>query len=182
MHKLGMSAKTVRRIHVRRAETKDNRRWQCNAEAHIAPGIEGFAIVVFDESIFIDDPAPGTKYWSLKGRPIVTTYKGRHGRVAAYGSIGIDGRQFFRTHDKFDGETVLKGNKDVKAIWLPAATPELSVMEEYWHQAKRDVLVSEYYGTVVQMRRAMSEHFRTARPGLDAMAFICRKSFDLKNF
>ena len=170
--------------------------------------------MVFDESIFIDDPASGTKYWSPKGRPIVTTYKGRHGRVVAYGAIATDGRQFFRTHDRFDGETVLKylrdlaghfrkvavimdnapqrkaravgrflkGNKDVKAIWLPAATPELSVMEEYWHQSKRDVLVSEYYGTVVQMRRAMSEHFRTARPGLDAMAFICRKSFDLKNF
>ena len=76
----------------------------------------------------------------------------------------------------------LKGNKNVKAIWLPAATPELSVMEEYWHQSKRDVLVSEYYSTIGQMRRAMSEYFRTARSGLDAMSFICRRSFDLKNF
>ena len=165
----------------------------------------GFVVVVFDESIFIDDPASGTKYWSPKGESIVTTYKGRHDRVVAYGSIATDGRQFIRTYEKFDKETVLrylkelaghfgkvaiimdnapqhkaktvseflKGNKKVKAVWLPTATPELSVMEEYWHQSKRDVLVSEYYGTIGQMRRAMSEYFRTARPWLDAMKFIC---------
>ena len=76
----------------------------------------------------------------------------------------------------------LEGNKDMEVIWLPTATPEVSATEEYWHQAKRDVLVSEYYATVVQMRRAMSEYFRTARPGLDVMKFINRKSLDLKNF
>ena len=170
--------------------------------------------MVFDKAIFIDDPASGVKYWSPEGRPIVTTYRGRHGRVVAYGSIGTDGRQFFWTYEKFDKETVLlylkelaghfgkvaiimdnasqhkaktvreflDGNPDVKVIWLPTATPDLSVVEEYWRQAKRDVLVSEYYGTVVQMRRAMSEYFRTAKPGLDAMKFIRRRSLDVKNF
>ena len=215
MRRLGMSAKTARRVHINRAGTDEIKRWQRNAKRRISRlESRGFAVVVFDESIFIDDPASGTKYWSPKGQPIVTTYKGRHGRVVAYGSIATDGRQFIRTYEKFDKETVLrylkelaghfgkvaiimdnapqhkaktvseflKGNKNVKAVWLPTATPELSVMEEYWHQSKRDVLVSEYYGTIGQMHRAMSEHFRTARPWLDAMKFICRKSFDLKNF
>ena len=67
-------------------------------------------------------------------------------------------------------------------MWLPAATPELSGVEEYWHQAKRNVLVSEYYATIVQMRNAMSEYFRTARPRIDVMEFICRKSLNVKNF
>ncbi len=214
MRKLGLTAKTVRRIHINRAEIDEIKKWQRSAKRQISRLKKlGFAVVVFDEAIFIDDPTSGAKYWSPEGQPIITTYKGRHGRVVAYGSIGIDGRQFFRTYDKFDKETVLqylkelarhfgkvaiimdnapqhkgiivskflKGNKNVKVIWLPTATPELSVTEEYWHQSKRDVLVSEYYGTVGQMRHAMSEYFRTARPGLDAMKFICRKSLDLKN-
>ncbi len=76
----------------------------------------------------------------------------------------------------------LNKNPNVKVIWLPTATPELSVVEKYWHQSKRDVLVSEYYATVVHMHRAVSEYFRTARPKLDAMKFICRKSLPVKNF
>ncbi len=215
MHKLGMSAKTAQRIHISRAEIDKIKRWQHNAKRRISRlELKGFTTVVFDESIFIDDPASGAKYWSPKGEPITTTYKGRHGRVVAYGSIATDGRQFFRTYDRFDKETVLQyikemtshfgkvtiimdnapqhkarivkeflaGNPDVRTIWLPTATPELSVVEEYWHQAKRDVSVSEYYATVVHMRHAMSEYFRTARPKLDAMKFICRRSLTLKNF
>lgn len=76
----------------------------------------------------------------------------------------------------------LKDNKNVEGIWPPTATPEVSATGKYWHQAKRDELVSEYYATVAHMRRAMSEYFRTARPGLDVVRFIDRRSLDLKNF
>ena len=170
--------------------------------------------MVFDEAIFIDDPVKGVKYWSPKGESIVMTYRGRHGKIVACGSIATDGRQFFRTYDRFGKETVLRYLKDlvrhfgkatvimdnapqhkagilkeflnknpnVKVIWLPTATPELSVVEKYWHQSKRDVLVSEYYATVVHMHRAVSEYFRTARPKLDVMKFIYRKSLPVKNF
>ncbi len=65
---------------------------------------------------------------------------------------------------------------------MPTATPEISVTEEYWHQAKRDVLVSEYYATVGEMRHTVSEYFRTARPELDVMKFISRSPLTLKNF
>ncbi len=182
LHKLDMSAKTVKRIHINRAEIKQIKRWQHNAKRRISR-LESneFAVVVFDEAIFIDDPASGVKYQSKKGEPIVRPYKGRHGKVVvvvvAYGSIATDDRQFFRTYDRFDKETVLQyikelvrhfkkvaiimdnapqhkacilqefldGNPNVKVIWMPTATPEVSVTEEeYWHQAKRDVLVSEY--------------------------------------
>ena len=76
----------------------------------------------------------------------------------------------------------IKTDKNVRTIWLPTATPELSVIEEYWLQSKRDVMVSEYYGTIGEMRHAMSEYFRTAQPRLDAMKFIGRRSLYLKNF
>ena len=75
MRRLGMSAKSVRRIHVRRAEINEIKRWQRNAGRRILHlKSRGFAVVVFDEFVFIDDPASGAKYWSPKGRPVATTY------------------------------------------------------------------------------------------------------------
>lgn len=215
MHKLGLSGKTAQRVHMRRPEMEEIRKWQRNATRRISRlESKGFATVVFDEAIFIDDPSPGVKYWSPRGLPIVTAYKGRHGRSVAYGALATDGRQFIRVYKKFNKETVLQyfkelvrhfhkvtiimdnasqhkakivqeflaGNPDARVIWLPTATPELSAIEEYWHQSKREVLVSEHYATVVEMRRALSEYLRTARPQIDVMAFIRRKSLPVKNF
>ena len=73
------------------------------------------------------------------------------------------------------------GNPDVRVIYLPTATPELSAMEQYWHQSKRDILVSEYYGTLVKMRHTPSEYLSTSGPKLD-VKYISRKSLTLKNF
>lgn len=56
------------------------------------------------------------------------------------------------------------------------------MVEEYWHQIKRDLRVSEYHSTVVHMCRALSEYFGTARLKLDAMKFINRMSLSSKNF
>ena len=107
MNRIGLSAKTVRRVHVNRASIEEIKRWQHNATRRISRlESKGFVTVVFDEAIFIDDPASGVKYWSPEGESIVTTYKGRHGRVVAYGAIATDGRQFFRTYKKFDKETL----------------------------------------------------------------------------
>ena len=114
-------------------------------------------------------------------------YKGRHGRVVAYDPVGTDGRQFFWICKKFYKEMVLRylkelerhfgiavimdnapqhrtsivseflrKNKNVKAICLPTAMPELSIT--YWHQAKRDLPVSEYYIMIQHMHRAISEY------------------------
>ena len=35
---------------------------------------------------------------------------------------------------------------------------------------------------ILQMHHTVSEYFRTTRPRLDAMKFICRMSLDVKNF
>ena len=71
---------------------------------------------------------------------------------------------------------------DIEVIWLPTATPELSAIEQYWNQSKRDLLVSEYYGTVSQFRKAISEYLRTTSTSLNVMSFVNRRSIDVKNF
>ena len=206
LHRLGMSAKTVK-VHINRADMDEIKKWQHNTKRRISRlERRGFVTVVYDESIFINDPKAGAKYWSPVGQSITATYTGNHDKVIVYGSIAIDGRQFFRSYEKFDRDTTLryikelsrhfgkvaivmdnapqhkarivksflKRNPNVKVIWLPTATPELSVIEEYWHQSKRDILVSEYYGTFGKMKHALSEYLRTHRTDLDPMKFICR--------
>ncbi len=93
MHKLGLSGKTAQRVHIRRPEMEEIRRWQRNATRRISHlESKGFSTIIFDEAVFVDDPKPGIKYWSPRGLPIATTYKGRHGRSVAYGSLATDGR------------------------------------------------------------------------------------------
>ena len=60
-------------------------------------------------------------------------------------------------------------NRDIKVMYLPTATPELGAIEEYWHQAKRDILVSEYYATIGEMKRTLSEYLRTESTNLDVI-------------
>ena len=142
-------------------------------------------------------------------------YNGRHSKVVVYGAMATDRRRFFRTYDRFDGDTFLaylkelrrhfgkvnvimdnasqhstrnvnaflaKNRKDIRVMYLPAATPELSAIEEYWHQPRRDVLVSEYYATFAQVRHTLSEYLRTSGSRLDVMKYIGRKSLALKDF
>ena len=70
----------------------------------------------------------------------------------------------------------------LRFIYLPTATPELSAIEEYWRQTKRDVLVSEFYATFVEMHRTLSEYMRTAPVSLNVMAYINRRSLLVKDF
>lgn len=71
---------------------------------------------------------------------------------------------------------------DVKVLYLPTATPDLSAIEEYWHQSKRDILVSEYYGTFETMRSVLSTYLRSHRTKLDVMRYIGRHHITPKNF
>ena len=68
----------------------------------------GFATAVVDESIFINDPGSGVKYWSPREVPVITAYNENHNKVVAYGALTTDGRQFVRTYEGFDKETFLK--------------------------------------------------------------------------
>jgi len=70
----------------------------------------------------------------------------------------------------------IKENRDIRAITLPVATPELNATEEYWHQLKQNVVVSTHYEDADTMRNAISGFTRTYRHRLDIMRFISRES------
>ena len=59
-------------------------------------------MIMQDEVFFIHDTVYSRKYWSPKGRRIKIPCTGSHKKVTIYGSLALDGRQFFRTYDRFN--------------------------------------------------------------------------------
>ena len=51
---------------------------------------------------------------AARGKPGSVPHTGSHRKVAAYGSIARDGRQFFRTYDWFNAETLARYLKDLQ--------------------------------------------------------------------
>jgi len=101
---------------------------------------------------------------------------GHYGRVL----VVMDGAPQHRTRDVKD--FVADHPDAVRVMYLPAGTPEPGAIEQYRHQAKRDILVSEYYATFGEMRRTLSEYLRTSGPRPDVMKYIGRQSLVLKDF
>ena len=69
---------------------------------------DGFIPVMGDEAFFIHDTVSGRKYWSPRGKRIAVPYTGSHKKVTVYGAIAKDGKQFFRTYDRFDAPTFIE--------------------------------------------------------------------------
>ena len=67
-----------------------------------------------DEAFFVHDTVSGRKYWSPKGRRINVPYTGSHKKVTIYGSLALDGRQFFRTYDRFNAVTFVAYLKELQ--------------------------------------------------------------------
>ena len=111
-----LSPKASQKIHIRRASGKAVRNWQYDIKKWISRmESEGFTVLMEDEAFFIHDAAAGRKYWSPVGSPVTVSYTGSHRKIAVYGSVARDGRQFFRTYDRFDSETFAKHLKDLQA-------------------------------------------------------------------
>lgn len=70
----------------------------------------------------------------------------------------------------------LRANRNIRIIYLPKGSPYLNAVEEYWHQGKRVLLMSEYYRTFADMCNAISLYFPTARFNLDIMKYANRKA------
>ena len=216
MQKYGLSPKGSQRIHINRATKTAVKSWQYRLKKRISRlEKDGFVLVVQDEAFFIHDVKSGRKYWSPVGVPITVPYTGSHKRIAVYGSITTDGRQFFRTASGFNAptfvaylkamqrhfgkvavmvdrasphrakavRTLLRKNRNIRIIYLPKGSPYLNAVEECWHQGKRNLLVSEYYKTFLDMHRAISQYYRTARFNLDLIKYFSRKAeLFCKNF
>ena len=104
-----LSPKESQRVHINRAGKKAVQNWQYRFKKQV-PRLEkdGFVPVMADEAFFIHDTVSGRKYWSLRGKRIAVPYTGSHKKVAVYGAIAKDSRQFFRTYDRFDAPTFVE--------------------------------------------------------------------------
>ena len=114
MHQHSLSPKTPRKVHVNRADKKAMHDWKYRFNRRVLRlERKGFTVLINDEAIFIHDVIVGRKYWSLVGYLMGVPHTGSHKRIVAYGSIVMDGRQFFRTYEKFDGPTFVQHLKDL---------------------------------------------------------------------
>ena len=111
----GLSPKRPQKIHVNRAGKKTVQNWQYRLRRQI-PCLEraGFAVVMEDESFFMHDVITGRKYWTPRGERISVPYTGSHKKITVYGSLAKDGRQFFRTYDRFNTSTFILYLKELQ--------------------------------------------------------------------
>ena len=109
MRKYGLSSKRATLIHINAASKEFLERWQKNLNRRISClEAQGFTFVVEDKSFFIRDRTEGCRYWTPVGTPVIVPYVGSHDTVTVYGSLAADGRQFFRTYDRFNAVTFVE--------------------------------------------------------------------------
>ena len=109
MRGYGLTPKIPQKVHINRANKRAVQNWQYRFGKRVSRlEEEGFTIVDVDEAFFVHDTVSGRKYWSPRGERIVVPYTGGHQKIAVYGAIAKDGRQFFRTHERFDAPTFIR--------------------------------------------------------------------------
>ncbi len=60
-------------------------------------------------------------------------------------------------------------------VYLPTASPEFMVMEQIWNIAKRDLLVLKYYTSFADLKKKISQYFRTKRFNLNMRNYLLRE-------
>ena len=137
MRKYGLSSKRTTSIHINAASKEFVKTWQRNLKRRISRlEMQGFTLVVEDESFFIRDRTEGCRYWTPVGTPVLVPYVGSHDTVTVYGSLVADGRQFFRTYDRFNATTFVEYLKSMHrcfgkiAVITDKATPHCAKLVE----------------------------------------------------
>ena len=148
MRNRGLSTKRLQKVHINRADRKAVRNWQYRVNRLISclEGI-GFAVVMEDEAFFMHDVITGRKYWSPHGQRIGVPYTGSHRKITVYGSLARDGRQFFRTYDRFNASTFLLYLKEMQkhfgkvTVITDRASPHRSRLVRKFLRANRNVRI-----------------------------------------
>ena len=110
-----LSPKVAQKIHINMAGRKAVWNWRYYLKRRISClEKEGFVVIMQDEAFFIHDAVSGRKYWSPKDGRINVPYTGSHRKVTIYGSLALDGRQFFRTYDRFNAVTFVAYLKELQ--------------------------------------------------------------------
>ena len=205
LRKRGYSLKVAVKQHAGRAPLKEIEKFQRNIRRRIKRYQEkGIHVLVQDKAIFVSDASPGRVYTPL-GIRAVCHVSGTHDRTIVYRVLGLDGEEFFRQYDKFNGDTFAEFIKEVKRefgktlmvadsapqhrakivgktrrritgirlAFLPAASPELSAVEECRRQSKKYLLRVSYV-TMSRLRQTIDEYFANKTFGVDILKYLLR--------
>jgi DDE superfamily endonuclease len=74
---------------------------------------DGFTVAVEDESMFIHD-ALIRRMWTPNGKRPIVTVTGSHQKTFVFGTLTMDGKQFFRQYDVFNQSSFLKYLKELQ--------------------------------------------------------------------
>ena len=110
----GLTPKIPQKVYIKRAGKEAVRGWQHRFGRRVSRLEEDeFTIVDEDGAFLIHDVRPAANIGPA-GERIVVLYTGSHKKIVVYGTIAKDGRQFFRTHERFDTPTLVGYLKEMQ--------------------------------------------------------------------
>lgn len=114
LRKRGYTLKVAVKQYAGRAPLVEIEKFQRNMRRRIRRcQKKGLPVLVEDEAIFVADASPGRVY-TPPGIRAVCHVTGTHDRTIMYGVLALNGRQFFRQYDKFNGDTFAEYLKEVR--------------------------------------------------------------------
>lgn len=66
-----------------------------------------------------------------------------------------------------------KHRTTIRVRWFPAGFPEANPVEECWNQGKDSVLAFTFYQNFTELKKAISQGYRTTRFNLDLHKYSC---------
>ena len=105
MRKLNLIPKKPKKLHVNRAGPDECARWSRNMSKTVPRmAKKGHVTMVHDECVFMYDDKIG-RLWVKKGTDYYVPYTGAHKKIVVSGMLLKDGRQMYRSFEKFDAES-----------------------------------------------------------------------------
>ena len=70
----------------------------------------------------------------------------------------------------------LESNEEtIKVVWFPNSSPEFSAVEECWRQGEKDLLHCVFYDRFMDLKKTISEYYRTKRFRLSIIRYLLRE-------
>lgn len=145
-------------------------------------------MVTEDESIFVQD-IKTKRVWAGKGIRPVRIVSGSHFKTVVFGAISIDGMQFFRQYDTFDGPSFLDFLKKLHRrygqlyLFLDKANQHhhTKIVTDYLRKNRKTLRV-RWIPTASPEFDMMEECWRQGEKDLSALAVFPTTLQDLKKF
>jgi transposase len=132
-----------------------------------------FTVAVEDESIFIHDALIRRRMWTPEGKRQIVTVTGSHQKTCVFGTITIDGKQFFRQYEVFNQYVSLKYLKELQKKFRKlllfidrAAQHRSSIMIRKHLEENKEVIRVEYLPRGSRDYNAVEECWRQGKDDL----------------